>query len=342
MIFALGFLAASLLALAATPAFWRRAVRLTTKRLAMELPLSMDEVLAGRDLLRAQFAAERRQLEHKIEELSERRAADLAELGNRAGIIARLEADLAALSERSSEDGGERAELQHALAEASAEIAAMAKDSYDTSGLIGRKESEINELKVKLSEAERIAAKRQDLLGELNASMAQLNESLLEEKAKVARLESEISSLRLQLQADKITLRTAAARIAERESALEAAASREKELIRHRAVQAETAKATEAGYIEKIERLRAAQAASQAALEESRAQCAKLSEEIAALKAKDATGAPVQREEIEILRRKISEIGAAVIRAAGGDAGPAEEHDEGTLADDSLPEKATA
>ena len=48
MIFALGFLLCGLLALLILPAFWRRAMRLSTRRLEMLMPLSMDEVLAQR------------------------------------------------------------------------------------------------------------------------------------------------------------------------------------------------------------------------------------------------------------------------------------------------------
>src|ERR1700736_2441773 len=70
MVFTFGFLAASLIALAAAPAFWRRAIRLSTRRLEMQLPLSLEEILAGRDLLRAEFAVECRRLEQKAEVLN--------------------------------------------------------------------------------------------------------------------------------------------------------------------------------------------------------------------------------------------------------------------------------
>ena len=60
MIFMLGALSAGLLALLMLPAFWRRALRLTRRRLEMLMPLSMDEVVAERDLLRAEFAADKR------------------------------------------------------------------------------------------------------------------------------------------------------------------------------------------------------------------------------------------------------------------------------------------
>src|ERR1700730_9930861 len=108
MVFALGFLVAGLFALAAAPAFWRRAIRLSTRRLEMQLPLSPEEILAGRDLLRAEFAVERRRLEQKVEALNLVHAADMTELGRHAAIIAGQDADLRALSRQYSE---RRAEL---------------------------------------------------------------------------------------------------------------------------------------------------------------------------------------------------------------------------------------
>src|ERR1700731_3025742 len=161
MVFALGFLAASLIALAAAPAFWRRAIRLSTRRLEMQLPLSPEEILAGRDLLRAEFAVERRRLEQKAEALNLVHAADMTELGRRAAIIAGQDADLLALSQQDSARSAELAALQRALAETSAELAATAKECYDTSGLIARKDVQITVLAASFEEAQALAANQQ-------------------------------------------------------------------------------------------------------------------------------------------------------------------------------------
>ena len=56
MLVALGFLAASLLALFVAPAFWSRAVRLTTLRIKNTMPLSEIEIRADKDRVRAEFA----------------------------------------------------------------------------------------------------------------------------------------------------------------------------------------------------------------------------------------------------------------------------------------------
>jgi chromosome segregation ATPase len=345
MVFALGFLAAGLIALAAAPAFWRRAIRLSTRRLEMQLPLSPDEILAGRDLLRAEFAVERRRLEQKAEALNHLHAADMAELGRRAAIIAAQDADLRALSKQDNERRAELAALKTALAKASAELAATTKEGYDTSGLIARKDAQINLLSASFEEAKTLAAKQRDVFTELEANMARQGQALAAQTDKIERLEGELSTLRLQHQADQVTLKTAAARVADREETLEAAVKREKDLIRHRMLQAETARAAEGGYLEKIERLRSAHATSQDALDAARKTCAGLTQELAELRATlpphDIDAALLQREENEILRRKINEIGAAIIRAAGGgvEAAPEEAPAKGSLPEDTIPEK---
>ena len=62
MYVALGFLLASLLALIVAPAFWRRAVRLTKRRIEMTMPMSASDIQADKDQLRAEFAIELRRV----------------------------------------------------------------------------------------------------------------------------------------------------------------------------------------------------------------------------------------------------------------------------------------
>lgn len=88
MYFALGFLVAALLALMLLPAFWRRAMRLSMRRLQMLAPMSMEEVIAERDLLRAEFAVRERRLEQEMESLQAARAQDMATTGRYAGKVA--------------------------------------------------------------------------------------------------------------------------------------------------------------------------------------------------------------------------------------------------------------
>jgi chromosome segregation ATPase len=344
MIFALGFLVAGVIALAAAPLYWHRAIKLSTRRLEMQLPLSPEEIRAGRDLLRADFAVKLRRLEQKAATLNERRAADMTELGRSASIISRQDANLHLLSERGSEGREELSALRRALMETSAELAAAQKDAYDTSGLLARKEARIGDLEAEIKKLEKTGVEQRQSIEMLEAGLARQDNALALQRAKIAELEGVIETLKLQHQADQVTVRAAAARVADREEALEASVMREKDLLKHRKLQSEAARAAEAGYLEKIERLRMAYAGSEEALNTSRRACDKLAKELeetrTALLPEDAA-ALVQKEENEILRQKISEIGAAVIRAAGEPA-PQQAETEDSLPEPTFPAKAEA
>ena len=173
MIFALGFLLCGLLSLLILPAFWRRALRLSTRRLEMLMPLSMDEVLAQRDQLRAQAAVEQRRIEQKLEAMTRDRAGQLSEIGRRAAIIARLEADLGSLA---------------------AILDARDADLRDAWAQLGGLHSDTLDLETRLREAQVGAAAQARLTQELE-SLRTAFDTLRIEKAS---LETLVASLRVQ------------------------------------------------------------------------------------------------------------------------------------------------
>ncbi len=87
---ALGFLLATLLALLILPAVWRRAVRLTTKRIEGAIPVSMAEIQADKDQLRAEFAMSARRLEHDADLLRERTVVQFEQLSKQGAELFQL------------------------------------------------------------------------------------------------------------------------------------------------------------------------------------------------------------------------------------------------------------
>ena len=83
MYFALGLLAAGLVALTIMPAVWRRAVRLTKKRIEAATPITMAEFRADKDQLRAEFALSTRRLEMNVEALRRRLADQLRDINRK-------------------------------------------------------------------------------------------------------------------------------------------------------------------------------------------------------------------------------------------------------------------
>src|SRR6476646_10483196 len=94
MFFGIGFLAAALIGLVIVPLVHTRAIRLTVRRLEAAAPLSMAEIQADKDQLRAEFAMSTRRLEMSVEQLKTKSTSQLAELGKKGDAINRLKIEL--------------------------------------------------------------------------------------------------------------------------------------------------------------------------------------------------------------------------------------------------------
>lgn len=92
--FGIGFFVAALVGLVVVPLVHNRAVRLTMRRLEAATPLSMAEIQADKDQLRAEFAMSTRRLEVAVEGLRTKSTSQLAELGKKGDAINRLKIEL--------------------------------------------------------------------------------------------------------------------------------------------------------------------------------------------------------------------------------------------------------
>src|ERR1043166_4270551 len=91
---ALGFFLGCLLALILAPAFWNRAVKLTTRRLEATMPMSLNDIQADKDQLRAEFAIELRKVEVALDKAKEKAIRTLIEANKRRAELTALGADL--------------------------------------------------------------------------------------------------------------------------------------------------------------------------------------------------------------------------------------------------------
>src|SRR5438309_9218177 len=94
MFVGIGFLVAGLLVIGIIPLVHGRAVRLTMKRLEALTPLSMAEIQADKDQLRAEFAMSTRRLEMSVEQLKTKTTSQLTEIGKKSEAIGRLKLEL--------------------------------------------------------------------------------------------------------------------------------------------------------------------------------------------------------------------------------------------------------
>jgi chromosome segregation ATPase len=116
LFFTLGFLCAGFLALMVAPAIWRRAVALTRKRIEASVPLSLTDIQADKDRMRAEFAMSTRRLEMSIKAFKDKAASQVIEINRNREELKRLAADRAgqheSLSELEARAGERRGELR--------------------------------------------------------------------------------------------------------------------------------------------------------------------------------------------------------------------------------------
>ena len=129
MFFGIGFLVASLFGLVLIPLVHNRAVRLTMRRLEAATPLSMAEIQADKDQLRAEFAMSTRRLELSVEQMKAKTTNQLAELGKKTDAINRLKVELgektAAIFSLEAREKALKDQLQATEAEHSVKIGAL-------------------------------------------------------------------------------------------------------------------------------------------------------------------------------------------------------------------------
>ena len=94
MYLSIGFLLACLISIAFMPLVHARATRLTVKRMEASIPMSMAEIQADRDRLRAQFAMAIRQLEISVGQLQAKTSSQAMEIGKKTAAINRMRAEL--------------------------------------------------------------------------------------------------------------------------------------------------------------------------------------------------------------------------------------------------------
>lgn len=140
LFFALGFLCAGFLALMIAPAVWRRAVNLTRRRIEASLPLTLNEIQADKDRLRAEFAMSTRRLEMSLKSLKEKSAEQAAEIGRSREELKRLAAERDEKHGASSASDARNAELR---------------------GTLRQREEQLRDIETRLDEAKRTIEARE-------------------------------------------------------------------------------------------------------------------------------------------------------------------------------------
>lgn len=227
MYLAIGFLISMLFGLMIVPLVHNRAVRLTTRRLEAATPLSMAEIQADKDQLRAEFAMSARRLEMSVDQLKNKTTSQLAELGKKTDAINRLKIELGeknatifslearekAVKEQlraTEEEFAAKTELlrnaEQALTDKQAELGKINQELNDRSMMADSRQIElvavrtqIEELKGRVGEAEKEFSATQARLAQERSDSEQATRELTDARGRVENLSGRVTDLDRQL-----------------------------------------------------------------------------------------------------------------------------------------------
>ncbi len=178
MYLAIGFLAAMLCSLLIMPLVHNRAVRLTTRRLEAATPLSMAEIQADKDQLRAEFAMSARRLEMSVEQLKGKTTNQLAELGKKTDAINRMKVELTEKTAAIFDLENRETAVKQKLAITENEFAAKTEALAAADRALTDKQAELARITAELNDRTQVAEGRQVELVTVRTQVEELKSRL--------------------------------------------------------------------------------------------------------------------------------------------------------------------
>ena len=348
MYFAIGFLVSTLLGLAIVPLVHGRAVRLTTRKLEAATPLSMAEIQADKDQIRAEFAMSARRLEMSVDQLKAKTTTQLAELGKKSDAINRMKFELgeknAAIFSLEAREKAVRERLQAT----ETEFAEKTQSLRNAEAELSAKQSDLVKLGQELNDRSIVAESRQVELVAVNAQIAMLQQrvndaerefddtqqklarqrdesttatrNLNDARERVENLGQRVNELEQQLTTQSKEAAILGSRAAELENRLETQGKMlaERGLENHQLrQQLEAAHANaSAGASPALDKVRAEKTALEQQLAQAREERAKMQRELSAIHQQAESSWATERMENAVLRERINDIAAEVAKLA--------------------------
>jgi chromosome segregation ATPase len=174
MYLAIGFLVSMLFGLMIVPLVHNRAVRLTTRRMEAATPLSMAEIQADKDQLRAEFAMSARRLEMSVDQLKNKTTSQLAELGKKSDAINRMKIELGEKNAAIFAFEAREKAVKEQLRATEEEFAAKTEALRGAERALTDKQSELAKINTELSDRSMMADSRQVELVAVRAQIEDL------------------------------------------------------------------------------------------------------------------------------------------------------------------------
>src|SRR5712672_2927674 len=234
MYLAIGFLVSMLFGLMIVPLVHNRAVRLTTRRLEAATPLSMAEIQADKDQLRAEFAMSARRLEMSVEQLKNKTTSQLAELGKKSDAINRMKIELGEKNATIFSLEAREKAVKEQLRVTEEEFGAKTESLRTAEQALNDKQSELAKLNAELSDRSMTAESRQ-------VELVAVRSQIVELKARVGDAEREFATTHARLEQQRGESDLAARELAEARSRVENLSQRVTDLDRQLIIQVKEA-----------------------------------------------------------------------------------------------------
>ncbi|MBX9647013.1 MAG: hypothetical protein K2X57_08145 [Xanthobacteraceae bacterium] len=234
MYLAIGFLVSMLFGLMIVPLVHNRAVRLTTRRLEAATPLSMAEIQADKDQLRAEFAMSARRLEMSVDQLRNKTTSQLAELGKKSDAINRMKIELGEKNATIFSLEAREKAVKEQLRATEEEFAAKTEMLRGAETALTDKQAELAKINHELSDRSMMADSRQV---ELVAVRTQIEEL----KGRVGDAEKEFTATQARLAQERTESENATRELTEARSRVENLSQRVNDLDRQLIVQVKEA-----------------------------------------------------------------------------------------------------
>ena len=226
MYIGIGFLFAGLLVIGVIPLVHARAVRLTRKRLEAMTPMSLAEIQAEKDQLRAEFAMTTRRLEMGVEQMKTKSNNQLAELGKKSEAIGRLRLELNEKTETMFALEAREKQLIEEVASARAELATRTEALAATEQWLAGARTQMGEVTGRLDDSSRAADSQRVELVALRAQVEALH-------GQIEAYEMEAKDLNARLAAKSTEAEASSRVLAEERTRTEVLGNRVNELERH-------------------------------------------------------------------------------------------------------------
>jgi chromosome segregation ATPase len=234
MYLAIGFLLSMLCGLMIVPLVHNRAVRLTTRRIEAATPLSMAEIQADKDQLRAEFAMSARRLEMSVEQLRSKTTSQLAELGKKADAINRMKLELGEKNAAIFALEAREKAMKDQLRATEEEFAAKTEQFRRAEQALADKQSEFAKIHAELSDRSMTADSR-------HVELVALRTQIEELKGRVSDAEKEFAATQARLVQERTESETATRELSQARSRVEDLNQRVTDLDRQLIVQVKEA-----------------------------------------------------------------------------------------------------